>query len=152
MSIQETERPALDATTVRRLSEGFNACFETFEARADVFAEDAFFDLLPPLWRFQVQGADAFTAQLRHIAGKASSRARILRVVPTADGFVLEQQETMTDPDTAATEVARRLWLCLVRDGRIAEVTGYCNGGWDAALRARHAAEAPMLRPDEVTS
>ena len=44
-------------------------------------------------------------------------------------------------------EVARRLFLCEVRDGRIAEVVGYCNGGWDDELRARHAAEAPMLRP-----
>jgi ketosteroid isomerase-like protein len=43
-------------------------------------------------------------------------------------------------------EVARRLWLCEVRDGRITEVVGYCNGGWDAELRARHAVEAPMLR------
>ena len=41
-------------------------------------------------------------------------------------------------------EVARRLWLCEVRDGRITEVVGYCNGGWDDELRARHAAEAPM--------
>jgi ketosteroid isomerase-like protein len=38
------------------------------------------------------------------------------------------------------------MWLCEVRDGRITEVLGYCNGGWDAALRARHAVEAPMLR------
>ena len=45
------------------------------------------------------------------------------------------------------TEVARRIFLCEVRDGRIAEVTCYCNGGWDDDLRARHAAEAPMLRP-----
>ena len=42
---------------------------------------------------------------------------------------------------------ARRMWLCEVRDGRIAEVVGYCSGEWDEALRARHAAEAPMLRP-----
>ena len=44
--------------------------------------------------------------------------------------------------------MARRLVLCEVRDGRIAEVLVYCNGSWDAALRARHAVEAPMLRPD----
>ena len=30
--------------------------------------------------------------------------------------------------------------------GRITAVTIYCNGGWDADLRARHAAEAPMVR------
>jgi ketosteroid isomerase-like protein len=43
--------------------------------------------------------------------------------------------------------VARRMHVCEVRDGRIAAVTTYCNGGWGEALRARHAAEAPMLRP-----
>jgi len=52
----------------------------------------------------------------------------------------------MEHEETAHGEVARRLWLCEVRDGRITEVLGYCNGGWDAALRARHAVEAPMLR------
>ena len=34
-----------------------------------------------------------------------------------------------------------------MRDGLIVEAVGYCNGGWDDALRARHAVEAPMLRP-----
>ena len=46
----------------------------------------------------------------------------------------------------AGDMVARRIHLCEVRDGRISAVTTYCNGGWDAALRARHAAEAPMIR------
>ena len=45
------------------------------------------------------------------------------------------------------TEIARKLWHCVVRDGQIVEATCYCNGGWDDELRARHAAEAPMLRP-----
>jgi hypothetical protein len=108
-----------------------------------VFSTDAFFDLYPPLWRFQLQGPDAFVAQLRAIS-EGEPSARILRVVPTATGFVLEHEETQRG---ARVEVARRLWLCEVRDGRISEVVGYCNGGWDDELRARHAAEAPMLRP-----
>ena len=133
----------VDFATVERLSAAFNRCFETFDAGRDVFAPDAFFDLYPPLWRFQFQGPDAFAAQLRAISeGKTS--ARILRVVPTATGFVMEHEETQRG---AHVEVARRLWLCEVRDGRITEVVGYCNGGWDDELRARHAAEAPMLRP-----
>ena len=45
--------------------------------------------------------------------------------------------------------MARRLLLCEVHDGRIADVLLYGNGEWDAALRARHAAEAPMLRRDQ---
>ena len=68
--------------------------------------------------------------------------ARVLRVVPTVSGFVLEHEENQGDA------VARRLVVCEVRDGRIAEVVVYCNGEWDPALRARQAAEAPMLRPD----
>jgi hypothetical protein len=131
-----------DVTTVERLSAGFNRCFETFEAPDDLFAPGAFFDLLPPFWRFQIEGGDAFVAQLRSIAIGPSS-ARALRVVPTASGFVLEHEETMTEVGM----VARRLWLCEVADGRITEAVGYCNGGWDDDLRARHAAEAPMVRP-----
>lgn len=42
--------------------------------------------------------------------------------------------------------VARRFHVCEVRNGQICAVTTYCNGGWDDELRARHAAEAPMVR------
>ena len=69
----------------------------------------------------------------------------MIRVVPTSEGFVLEHEETQHHH--ARPETARRMWLCRVVGGRIAEATCYCNGGWDAELRARHAAEAPMLRP-----
>jgi hypothetical protein len=142
MSSQRVET-APDRATVERLSNAFNRCFETLDAGEDVFAPDAFFDLHPPFWRFQLDGPTAFAAQLRAIA-EAKSSARVLRVVPTATGFVMEHEETSYG---AGLEVARRLWLCEVRDGRIVETVGYCNGGWDDELRARHAAEAPMLRP-----
>ncbi|HEX5097667.1 MAG TPA: hypothetical protein VFX21_16705 [Acidimicrobiia bacterium] len=134
-----------DTSTIERLSREFNRCFETLDAPEEVFAADAFFDLYPPLWRFQVQGREPFAAQLRAIA-EGEVRARVLRVEPTASGFVLEHEETQRVPGTGDV-VARRIWLCTVRDGRITDVVGYCNGGWDDALRARHAAEAPMLRP-----
>ena len=134
-----------DAATVERLSIAFNRCFETFEAQ-DAIADDVFCDLYPPFWRFQLQGRDALTTQLRTIAHGATT-VRVLRVVPTATGFVMEHEETEGGDNG---EIARRLWLCDVRDGRITNVLGYCNGGWDPALRARHAAEAPMLRPWET--
>jgi len=127
--------------TAERLAGAFNRCFETFTTDDETFTADVFFDLLPPLWRFQVLGVDAFLAQLREIA-PGPPTVRLLTVVPTATGFVLQHEETAGDT------VARRLVLCEVRDGRIAEVLVYCNGSWDAALRARHAVEAPMLRPD----
>jgi hypothetical protein len=130
-------------TTVDALAAGFNRCFETLEDPGDLFTPDVFFDLYPPFWRFQIQGSEAIVTQLRAISAGPST-SRVLRVVPTDTGFLFEQEETSHGE---RTEVARRLWLCIVRDGRIAEATGYCNGGWDDELRARHAAEAPMLRP-----
>jgi hypothetical protein len=135
--------PRIDQATVERLSTAFNRTFETLEAEDGVFADDVFFDLLPPFWRFQLQGADVVLAQLRAIS-QGPSTARLVRVVPTATGFAMEHEETQRGPKV---EVARRLWLCDVHDGLITQATGYCNGGWDDELRARHAVEAPMLRP-----
>lgn len=129
--------------SVDDLSQRFHRCFESLEPDDDLFTDDAFFDLLPPLWRFQLQGGEAFTDQLRSIA-VGPSEVDIIRTVPTATGFVTEHVERQrVDGDVV---FARRLWLCEVRGGRIAEVIGYCNGGWDRALRERQAAEAPMLR------
>ena len=97
------------------------------------------------MWRFQFEGSgDAFTAQLRSIA-EGPVEIEIVRTVPTAAGFVTEHVETQHTPDGDMT--ARRIHLCEVADGRICAVTTYCNGGWDDELRARHAAEAPMIRP-----
>ena len=142
MPIQQSDT-TVDLATVERLSVAFNQAFATLDVGDDVFAPDVFFDLFPPLWRFQFEGPAAFVAQLRAIT-EGETSARVLRVVPTASGFVMEHEETQR---AAKVEVARRLWLCEVRDGRITEVVGYCNGAWDDELRARHAAEAPMLRP-----
>lgn len=135
--------PGTSQATIERLAESFHRCFDTFEAAPDLFADDALFDLYPPFWRFQMQGPDAFIAQLRSIADGPVT-VQVLRMVPTVSGFVSETEETVHAPKV---EVARHLWLCEVRDGRITEVVGYCNGGWGDELRARHAAEAPMIRP-----
>ena len=141
-----TTESTIDPATVDELSAAFNRCFETFDAPAGLFTDDAFFDLYPPFWRFQLRGPDAAAQQLRTVAAGNTPSARILRVVPTTTGFVMEHEEHQ------GGERARRLWLCEVRDGRIASATGYCNGGWDAELRARHAAEAPMLRSWDETA
>jgi len=135
----------IDQRTADRLSAEFHRCFSTFEARDDLFAPDTFFDLLPPMWRFQFEGpGDAFTAQLRSIA-EGPVEIEVIRTVPTANGFVTEHVERQHT--AAGLMTARRLHLCEVREDRISGVTTYCNGGWDDDLRARHAAEAPMLRP-----
>ena len=113
--------------------------------RNGLFAPDAFFDLLPPLWRFQFQGpGETFTGQLRSIA-EGPVDIEVLRTIPTSAGFLTEHVETQHTPD--GDIVARRIHVCEVTDGQISAVITYCNGGWDDELRARHATEAPMIRP-----
>lgn len=130
--------------TADRLSAGFHRCFAEFVAEDGLFADDAFFDLLPPLWRFQFEGPGAaFAGQLQSIA-QGPVDIDIVRTISTATGFVTEHIETQHTP--AGDMTARRLHLCEVADGRITSVTTYCNGGWDDKLRARHAADAPMVR------
>lgn len=139
-----TRTAVLDTGTARQLAERFHDVFVTFDATEEVFTPDAFFDLNMPVWRFQIQGPEAFGAQLEKI-NQGPARVDILRVVPTVSGFVTEHVEHQeVDGEDLS---ARRLWLCEVRDGRIAEAIGYCSGEWDEELRARHAAEAPMIRP-----
>jgi hypothetical protein len=136
---------SIDQETANRLSADFHLCFSDFQARDGLFAPTTFFDLLPPMWRFQLEGpGDAFTTQLQSIA-EGPVEIEIIRTVPTASGFVTEHVETQRTPNGVMT--ARRIHLCEVRDGRITEVTTYCNGGWDDELRTRHAAEAPLVRP-----
>ena len=135
---------SFDQESVDRLSAAFHRCFSHFVVDDDVFAPDTFFDLLPPLWRFQLQGpGDMFTAQLRAIA-EGPVDLEVVRTIPTATGFVTEHVETQHTADGPV--VARRLHLCEIDGGRIRAVTTYCNGGWDSELRARNEAEAPMLR------
>jgi hypothetical protein len=142
----ETASPILDQETADRLSAGFHRCFSDFEAEPGLFAPDTFFDLLPPMWRFQLEGpGKAYASQLGSIA-EGPVEIEIVRTVPTASGFVTEHVETQHTPDGVV--VARRIHLCEVSGGRISAVTTYCNGGWDDELRSRHQAEAPMIRTE----
>ena len=134
----------IEQATAERLSERFHEAFRTFEAGDDAFAPDVFCDLNMPEWRFQLQGREAFATQLERI-NEGPSRVEVLRTVPTTSGFVTEHVEHQ-DVD-GEDHSARRLTLCEVVRGRIAEVTVYCTGEWTDELRARHAAEAPMIRP-----
>jgi hypothetical protein len=144
VAMTTTETKTAAPETVERLSTRLHDVFTTFEAGGDAFTPDVFCDLNMPEWRFQLQGRDAFAAQLARI-NRGPSRMEVLRTVPTASGFVTEHVEH-EDVD-GEDHSARRLLLCEVVRGRIAEVTVYCTGEWDDELRARHAAEAPMIRP-----
>jgi len=135
---------SLDQVSADELSRQFNRTFETLQAGDDLFTEEALFDLNMPTWRFQLLGPAAFSMQLQSI-NRGPSHVNIVRTVPTHTGFVTEHVEHQ---DVDGQDIcARRLWLCAVEGGRISHVIGYCTGGWDDALRARHAREAPMIRP-----
>ena len=87
-----------DHETADRLGQAFHQCFVDFTASDDLFAEDALFDLLPPMWRFQLQGpGTVFTEQLRSIA-EGPVEIEVVRTLPTATGFVTEHVETSTRP------------------------------------------------------
>jgi hypothetical protein len=90
-------------------------------------------------------GVDGWAAEWEH-APNGIDEVTVVRTVPTASGFVTELTERNRE-DTGKEITGREIVLCTVRDGRISELTVYCSGDWDEELRARHAAEAPMLRP-----
>ena len=137
-------RTSLERITADELSRRFNRVFETLRVDGNLFSDDALFDLNMPVWRFQLQGPRAWEDQLRAIS-QGPSRVDILRTVATADGFVTEhiEHQDVEGEDHSA----RRMWLCRVDHGQISHIIGYCSGDWDEELRARHAREAPMLRP-----
>ena len=137
------ETKTIEPATAERLCARFHDVFTTFEAGEDAFTPDVFCDLNMPEWRFQLQGRDAFAAQIERI-NEGPARMEVLRTVPTTSGFVTEHVEHQNVD--GEDHSARRLILCEVVRGRIAEVTVYCTGEWDDELRARHAAEAPMIR------
>jgi hypothetical protein len=134
----------LDAEVALRMSERFAAVFPSCEADTGLFADDVFFDLNMPVWRFQIQGPTAFGEQLRAI-NRGPVQIDVVRTVPASSGFLTEHVEHQ---DVDGEDIsARKIWYCEVQQGRISFAVCYCSGEWDDALRARHAVEAPMLRP-----
>ena len=134
---------AVDDATAQALSERLADVFRTADV-GDLFTDDLFLDGHPPFWRFQLQGRDAFAAWLQGYSPDGAETT-VVRTVPTVSGFVAEFVGRHDDAGEEMTD--RKILLCEVRNGRIADLTVYCSGDWDAALRARHAAEAPILRP-----
>ncbi len=134
----------LQTRSIEQLSHALADVFRSGDV-ADVFTDDVFFDGHPPLWRFQVQGLPDFAAWL---AGYVAHRPEVTvtRTTPTANGFLAEHVSSEHDPERGEV-TSRKVLICTVRDERIAEMTVYCSGDWNAELRARHAAEAPILRP-----
>lgn len=133
----------LDDATAQELSECLADVFRTADV-GDVFTEDVFLDGHPPLWRFQLQGRDTFAVWLRGYSPDGAE-ITVVRTIPTATGFVTELVGRHDEGGEPMTD--RKIILCEVREGRIAELIIYCSGDWDAELRTRHATEAELIRP-----
>ena len=130
--------------SIEQLSHALADVFRTGDV-GDVFTDDLFLDGHPPFWRFQIQGRREFAAWL---AGYVAHRPEVTvaRTTATEEGFLTEHLSAEHDPDRGEV-TARKVLICVVRDGRVAEMTVYCSGDWDSDLRSRHAAESPIFRP-----
>ena len=132
------------AAEVDQLSEALVGVFRSGKV-GEVFTDDVFLDGHPPFWRFQLEGLADVAAWLSGYVAHVPDVTAV-RTMTTAEGFLTEHITTEHDADRGEL-ISRKLLVCAVRDGRIAGMTIYCSGDWDSTLRARHAAEAPTLRP-----
>ena len=137
------ESTLLDDATAQELSERLADVFRTADV-GDVFTDDVFLDGHPPLWRFQLEGRDTFAAWLKNYSPDGAT-ITVIRTIPTVTGFVTEFVASHEENGEELTD--RKILLCEVRSGRVAALTVYCSGDWNADLRARHAAEGPIIRP-----
>jgi hypothetical protein len=135
--------PTLDDATAQELSERLADVFRTAEV-GDLLTDDVFLDGHPPLWRFQLQGRDVFAAWLTGYSPDGAE-ITVVRTIPTVSGFVTELVGRHEEDGIEMTD--RKIVLCEVRGDQVSEMTVYCSGDWDPELRARHAAEAELLRP-----
>ncbi len=132
------------------LSAGLAEAFRT-GVPGDLFTTDFLLDGHPPFWWFQIQGLDGFTTWLEDYVAHGPN-VIVIRTTTTEDGFLTEHLVSETVPDRGLI-TGRRIHVCRVRSGQIAEMTVYCSGDWDEALRRRHAAEAPiLLRPQRSSA
>lgn len=122
------------------LALGLVAAMSSGQVTDDVFAQDVFFDINMPQWRYQLQEIDA----LRYMLAADLDPAAVehTKVTPSERGFVLEL--------TVKNErhYSRQLYNVRTSGGLISEVTMFCTGNWDLSQLERQRAEAPMLRPE----
>ena len=135
--------PTLDDATAQELSERLADVFRTAEV-GDLLTEDVFLDGHPPLWRFQLQGRNVFAEWLTGYSPDGAETT-VVRTIPTVSGFVTELVGRHEEDGIEMTD--RKIVLCEVRGDQVSEMTVYCSGDWDPELRARHGAEAELLRP-----
>ncbi|MEU6539542.1 hypothetical protein [Streptomyces sp. NPDC047000] len=137
-------RGSLDTVRAKELAELFVCFIETDTAPDGLFTDDVFLDLTLPRWRVQTAGRDELVGLRRRFHPSLGTVPRH-RVDVTDTGLVLEWEERWEDEQ--GSWYCRELMRAEVRDGAIGEISVYCTGDWDAALRAAHAREVTLLRP-----
>ncbi len=134
----------MDLETAGALGAKLIAFLETGTPPQGLFAQDIFCDFSMPQWRLQARGIDA-VVRLRTGGHPGSGTVARHRCDPTPTGFVLEVEERW---QVAGEDwYSRELFRADIRDGRIAELSVYCTGDWDAATQAQHGSEVRLLRP-----
>lgn len=132
----------MDPKTVDAASRRFMQYLSTGEGAEAVFTDDVFLDFTPPLWRVQARGlADAHALRLRGHPGPGSVPR--CTVHATASGFAMEAEEQWTD--ARGTWTCREAFFAELRGDRIARLSVYCTGDWDAARRATHREQVKLL-------
>ncbi|MCX5209000.1 hypothetical protein OG689_06800 [Kitasatospora sp. NBC_00240] len=117
---------------------------ETGIPPAGLFHPDVFCDLTVPQWRLQAEGVPGLVA-LRKAGHPAPGVVPRRRVDPTPTGFVIEVEERWQQD--GQSWYCRELMRADVEDGRIARISVYCTGDWDAEQQRRHRQEVALLRP-----
>ena len=130
---------------VKELANGVARVLETYDAVEEVFTPDAFFDINVPTWRFQLDSPAAFIAWLQEYCPQGY-RITARPPIGTASGFVLEVEGEYADHHGAQL-FFRNLYVCVVQDGRIKEMSFWCTGDWDEETREHHKAAVRLLRP-----
>jgi hypothetical protein len=126
------------------LADSFVRWLETGGRPAALFTEDVFIDLSLPHWRIQGRGADTAFG-IREDGHPHRGRVRVEALDRTSRGFLLQFEERWTDG--VQQWYCRELIHCVVRDGRIGELSVSCTGDWDEAVQQRHARDVSLLRP-----
>jgi hypothetical protein len=130
--------------TARQLADRFISFLETGDSPEGLWTPDVFCDFTMPQWRLQAQGIEETTALRKH-GHPGPGRVPRSRFDATSTGFVLELEEEWEQD--GESWYCRELFRADVSDGAISQLSVYCTGDWDRALRARHAATVQLIRP-----